>query len=457
MTLTNLLRAAFATKPRRKAHCRLRVEALEGRWCPAGGQLDTTFGGTGSVSLPYATMRLHGETVVQPDGKTVTVGAAGTPTNQAAIVRLNVNGSLDTSFNGTGRVVLPLKVGATSLGPNCTCVALQPDGKILVGIWANKSADAYFAAARFNANGSLDTTFGNNAGYWFFNPQPGTTSYEHVRRLALLPGGGVIAAGDGKAADGYQGYAVVKLTASGQTDAAFGSGGMTVVHVGTSAFSTATGYLGVAVTPAGGVVLAGGATQAGATGGLLVVLTPGGQLDAGFNGSGILVAPSVPGTPNRYNAVAVQGSSILVAGLTGVPGSYTDGLVARYTLSGALDTSFGVGGYYINHATDSIQYKQFTDIKVASDGSIVAAGSITYKDAGGVTHQGFQVAHLSSDGAADAGFGPDGTGFVTVLDVVTQGGTHSLAIGPDGKILFAAVTNLGGGSAHPTYFRYTAW
>jgi uncharacterized delta-60 repeat protein len=457
MTLTNLLRAAFATKPRPKTTRQLGIEALESRWCPAGGQLDTTFNGTGSRALPAATMQEAYESVVQLDGKIVSVGYSFSGTTpRVTVVRMNTNGSLDTTFNGTGKLLLPQTVAGVTFS-NSASAALQPDGKILVGFSGVKKSstgrttnyDPYFAVARLNANGSVDTTFGTNAGYWLFNPQPGNNSTEsHVSNLALLPGGGIVGSSLAKASDGKQGFAVFKLTASGQTDTAFGTGGLTVVHVGTVDNSSSHK---MTVTPAGGVILASGAVPAGATSnqGCLVAFTPTGQLDTSFDGDGIAFSGL---NTTRFNGVDMQGSNIIVGGhLT--TGTSSRWMVSRYTLAGQLDTTFGTGGYFINDTSPSINGTSPL-VRVASDGSIVIGANANYTDANGVKRYGFQVAHLLADGAADATFGSDGTGVVSVFDTVNY--NHGLAIGPDNKIVCTGRLP-SGSSTQVVITRFTAW
>lgn len=448
-----------STRPRSlPRRSRLGVERLEERDNPSGGLLDTTFNGTGSRALPSATMRFAIESVVQSDGKIVTVGAPGNPTpDRGTIVRMNSDGSLDTSFNGTGKVLLPQKVGSVTISA-CRCVVLQPDGKILVGLAATKlsgffNSDPYFAVVRLNANGSVDTSFGTNGGYWLANLQPGNGSSETLLKLAQLPGGSVIIGGGAKAADGFTGFAAVKLTPSGQTDTTFGIGGMTVVHVGTnSTANLAVGSLGLSVTPTGGVIFAGSAVPVGATTiqGCIVALTPSGQLDTGFNGTGYVFA----GFYSQFRSVALQGNSVVVAGSAQAPGS-SQGVVARYTLSGAFDTTFGADGYFFN-PTDPPGRHIFSDVKVASDGSLVVCAHLNYKDANGATHYRSQVAHLLSNGDLDTSFGPAGTGIVSLPDTAIGYLYPSIAIGPDGKILLTPGFT-GAMNVDPVFYRFTAW
>ncbi|MHB1403330.1 MAG: delta-60 repeat domain-containing protein [Thiobacillus sp.] len=126
------------------------------------GTLDASFGTNGFAMLDISTQQDNAANIlVQPDGKIIAI--AGSYLNNAtemefAVARFNANGSLDTSFNsGAGFIT-------TSLGPfqdEPSSALLQPDGKIVVSGISNRGGQNYdFAAVRFNANGALDGTFG---------------------------------------------------------------------------------------------------------------------------------------------------------------------------------------------------------------------------------------------------------------------------------------------------------
>jgi uncharacterized delta-60 repeat protein len=122
------------------------------------GTGDATFGG-GTVSVAVGTgLGIAVAAALQADGKVVACGVSELLGSNpgAAIVRLNDNGSLDTTFAGTGKILLQVGNGQDT----CNAVAIQADGKIVV---AGDSADAgvqRFFAARYNTNGTLDGSFG---------------------------------------------------------------------------------------------------------------------------------------------------------------------------------------------------------------------------------------------------------------------------------------------------------
>ncbi|MCX7396244.1 MAG: cadherin domain-containing protein, partial [Planctomycetales bacterium] len=123
----------------------------------ADGSLDTSFGTGGKVTTPVGTSNDVGYSVtIQPDGKIVVAGwASNGSTDDFALVRYNADGSLDTSFGIGCKVTTPVGTG-TDVGFSVT---IQPDGKIVVAGWANNGSNNDFALVRYNADGSLDARF----------------------------------------------------------------------------------------------------------------------------------------------------------------------------------------------------------------------------------------------------------------------------------------------------------
>src|SRR5436190_1560258 len=120
------------------------------------GSLDTAFNGDGRRVDDSDLFAKANAVAIQPDQKIVVAGSCAEDTNSIfAIARYNENGTLDTSFDGDGRVTTSIGDGASA-----QAVVVQPDGKILaVGSTAD-GASARFALARYSQNGSLDQSFG---------------------------------------------------------------------------------------------------------------------------------------------------------------------------------------------------------------------------------------------------------------------------------------------------------
>ena len=154
----------------------------------ASGLLDAGFGTAGTLSTPMDTFVARGQSVaLQPNGKIVVAGTCGTlGATSFCLVRFDANGALDSGFGVAGK--LSTLIGNSSEGFS---VALQPDGKIVVGGTCRIINQLVFCLARYLANGTLDTSFGT-AG----KRTTPIGSYATLRSIALQPSGQIVAAGE---------------------------------------------------------------------------------------------------------------------------------------------------------------------------------------------------------------------------------------------------------------------
>ncbi len=416
-------------RPRRCAY-RPRLEALESRDCPSGGLLDPTFNGTGTqtvAGLTNGSFPGAQSDVVQPaDGKVVAVGS--TPSGSGIlgatikVVRLNRDGSPDTSFNNTGTVTLSVGYGALGMA-----IALQPDGKILVGGFAAANtlplSNSEYLVARLNANGTPDASFGNN-GVFVYDPITTSILAQQVRCLTVQSNGYILAGGVGwtSKVHGSSAIAALRLTPSGSLDTRFGSRGLALVQIPGGSTSGPANAMAVVPTT-GQVVLAASAGSAA-----VVVLTSSGGLDTSFNGTGYELYAGA----TAFNGVAVQqeGSGQYEIVVSGAGSSSS--VVGRYFLSGAVDTSFGGAGTGFFAVASGMT---INTLQLAADGSIIVGGSQTYTATDGSQHTEMAVGHLSANGTLDTSFGPNGNGFSYAMVGVNSSVT-ALAIDPnDGGIV----------------------
>ena len=123
----------------------------------ADGSRDSSFNGNGKVTTDFDGSDDYGSSVaVQGDGKIVVAGSSGAGSNHKfAVARYNSNGSLDTTFNSTGKVTTSIDIN----GAYGASVAVQSDGKIVVAGSSGSYPNDDLALVRYNPNGSLDTTF----------------------------------------------------------------------------------------------------------------------------------------------------------------------------------------------------------------------------------------------------------------------------------------------------------
>ena len=302
----------------------------------ADGTPDTTFGSVGRVTTDFtggSGMERARAVAIQPDGKLVVAGEAspGFTANLAALARYNTDGSLDTTFGGDGKVLEEAPLG------RAFAVAIQPDGKIVIaGDFPvdNPNDHGDVMVARFNADGSPDLGFGNT-GSRVFDVNAGTNA---ARNLVIQPDGSIVVAGDPIGNNTGDETAVARLDASGNLDGSFGSGGKLVI-------STARLGRGLALQSDGKLLLAGG-TSTYPSSFALMRLNADGSVDASFGNAGVVttsITNATVGAGDVATSVALRPDGrIYVAGIAGSINQ--DFAVARYTTSGALDTSFGGTG-----------------------------------------------------------------------------------------------------------------
>jgi uncharacterized delta-60 repeat protein len=127
----------------------------------SNGSPDTSFGGTGLVTTSFGGTHDGALSVaVQADGKIVAAGSTQTAHSgeQFALARYSSNGSLDPSFGTGGRVTTTF--GGDGRLDRAQSVAVQADGRIVAAGFTQTDSGKKFALARYNSNGSLDTSFG---------------------------------------------------------------------------------------------------------------------------------------------------------------------------------------------------------------------------------------------------------------------------------------------------------
>jgi uncharacterized delta-60 repeat protein len=398
------------------------LESLEPRRLFAAGDLDALFGSSG-VTLQDLRARddFAFATAIQPDGKILVAGKASTGTstgNDFAVVRFNPNGTLDTTF-GTGGIVVT-DVGSTSDVANA--IAIQSSGKIvLVGESRVGTAQPDFAMVRYNADGSLDTSFGVG-GRVLTDFSGGNDS---GRSVALTSDGRIVVAGSATVGS-VKRFALARYSADGVLDSTFNGTGKT-----TTLFTSGSAVANAVVVLADGSVVAAGTAMNLSTGAsdLAAVRYIGsGAVDASFGSSGWLTV-DLGGDGDVAYAVALQSDGQLVIAGSNLDNSTgaSDFCLVRISPSGAVDTTFGAGGSVV---TDFYgEYDQPTSMTLAADGKIVVAGLATLS---GVT--GIGVARYSSDGVADAGFGAGGTvmhsvGLMDAASGVAVDGAGNIIVG----------------------------
>lgn len=319
------------------------------------GTLDTSFSGDGKTTTSFTELsgfddfRARG-VAIQPDQKIVVVGYArnsGNTDEDWAIARYNTDGSLDTSFSSDGKRILAWDIGGTATDnqDEAYAVVIQPDGKILVGGYAETTASTRrFALARFNANGSDDSSFTKQV----FPSGSGRT--DGAVAMALQADGKIVLAGTSTTdtTGGFSELAVIRITTSGNLDTSFSGDGRATFSTHPAGADGGSIGTGVAIQPDGKIVVSGRALKASGNGDFLAVrFTSGGSLDTSFNSFGFRtvafdLGPS-DNTTQRDTAfdVAIQDDGkIVLVGEARTGGSTSNHAMARLNADGSNDFTF---------------------------------------------------------------------------------------------------------------------
>src|SRR5262245_10342522 len=324
------------------------------------GSLDATFGDGGKVTTdPSPGDDVIFGLAIQPDGKIL---SAGTTSYEAfALVRYESDGSLDTGFGTNG-------VAITDVTPKADfayAMALQPDGKIvLAGDVGCCGPRRRFGVVRYNADGSLDTSFGGDG-----SVTTDISAYpDDALAMALQPDGKIVVAGGAGFGKPNERFVLVRYGTDGSLDAGFGGDGVVLTNL-TPKPDVA---FGIAVQPDGRIVAAGGARLGpGNPVWGLARYDADGSLDTSFDGDGKVLTDFTRGDDDAYS-VAVQPDGRIVA--AGQAGSFnTRFALARYHPDGSLDTDFGGDGRITTDLTRG--YDSAYAVVVQPGGEIVAAGT----------------------------------------------------------------------------------
>ncbi len=393
----------------------------------ADGSRDTTFNSSeqGPDGHVYAV-------ALQDDGKILVGGyftTCGSPDQSCPrLARLNTDGSRDMSFTGSagggatyvysiavqpdGKILVGgsfqylgglsrygvgrlLSTGAGDAtfnpgsGPNgqVHSIAVQPDGKVIVaGTFTTFNGISRPRVARLNADGSLDTSF-----------DPGTGADMAVRACAVRPDGKILIGGDFTAYDGTAAGHLVQLNADGSVDASFNTGaGADDLVYSLSLLPDGRCLVGGSFASFGGAAVAG-----------LVQLQPDGTIDPTFD------AQADAGASVRTTSLTPDGGVIAGGGFWTLGGEPCTNL-AKLEAQGSMVPGFNP----VSACNNGVE-----DCHVLTDGRILLAGSFTAYSG----HPAFRIIRLLPDGDRDPAF-DSGTG-------AEDGGINKLLVDVDGRII----------------------
>ncbi|MBK8465046.1 MAG: hypothetical protein IPL32_04375 [Chloracidobacterium sp.] len=384
--------------------------------CPTiNSALDPTFDGDGKVTTPILSASDNAKALaIQPDGKIVAAGSAFGANNDFAVARYNPNGSLDTTFDGDGKVTTAVGAGSDE----AYAVAIQADGKIVAAGYSSNG----FAVVRYNTNGSLDTTFDGDG---IVTTEFGISFADVVEHILIQSDGKIVAAGY---SDGGSDFAVARYNTNGSLDTTFDGDGKVTTAIGTSDDIGRSAAL-----QTDGKIVVAGSTSTGGTNSdfALVRYNTNGSLDTSFDGDGKVTTPTGAGTGGATSVKIQTDGKIVAVGNAG-DGSFesVDFAAIRYNTNGSLDTTFDGDGKVITPVGTTADYAN--SVVLQSDGKIVTVGSVVI-DPGG--DWDFGAVRHNTNGSLDSTF--DGDGKVTTAFGTNTDEALAVAIQPDGKIVAA--------------------
>jgi len=384
----------------------------------AKGILDDSFGnGRGYVTLNITNDNDQGQSlVIQPDGKILFGGyCQGVSNNDFCIARFNFDGTLDTSFDTDGKVIQDI-ASYSDLGQS---LAIQPDGKILLSGRCYSGSNTDFCIARFNSNGTLDTTFGSPNGYKI---QPIGSSNDYGYSSAIQPDGKILFGGHCKNGS-YWDFCIARFNSNGTLDTTFGSpNGYIIQDIGSSDDIG----LSLAIQPDGKILLGGRCQGVSNNDFCIARFNSDGTLDTSFGSPNGYIIQPIGSSDDIGQSLAIQPDGKILLGGYCYNGNNYDFCIARFNSDGTLDTSFGTNGKVIQ------DIGSLTDIGkplvIQRDGKILLGGYCQ-----GESNFDFCIARFEINGTLDTSFGTSGR----VIQPIGSFDDHkqSLAILPDGKIL----------------------
>lgn len=361
--------------------------AFTSSFAQSAGDVFTAFGTNGKVNtnIGQADFIVKSQ-AVQTDGKIIMGGTIENSSEYASfLLRLNADGSLDTSFNSGGKIFI-------SEMENIVKITLQNDGKIVVG----GSYDFDVVLKRFNTNGTIDTTFGTNGS--IINTSTGAS--RSLQDFVIQADGKFLVLSDFYS--GSQDYRVLRYNSNGTPDTSFGNNGSITTDIGNVEFAKNI------LTQSDGKFIVAGTTLTTGTSTTSVFLArynSNGTFDTSFNSNGKKTL-TYTGFNEFYNfEFQTDGKIVLVFS------SYVSSVpklnVVKLNANSTLDTTFGTNGVANVTAPNNFGngLKKF---KIQSDGKLFIM-SATFQMVNNSSNNNFLLVRLNANATYDTSF--NGTGY----------------------------------------------
>jgi uncharacterized delta-60 repeat protein len=379
---------------------------------------DNTFNGDGTEIITINGNEENATAVaVQADKKVILAGYTSIIYQDVVAVRLNEDGTLDSSFSDDG--VLQLSTGT---GPieRFSAVAIAPNGDIVFsGGTGDFTSNTKYLVARCDSNGVWDQDF-NGSGWVSTNL---STQADLAFTVALQLDGKIVVGGTSSNNNGSMG--IVRYTSDGTLDTTFSGNGKTFIDY----FDNSDQLRDLKIQADGKIIICGFTGSGVGISDIMVVrLKTNGEIDSTFANNGYFIYDNNNGVDYGWGLELTQEGKILVVCPT------TDGtfrtLLLQLTKDGILDGDFGNNGKKTFQIQNGNLYGY--SLKRQTDGKILIGGTADHPNSD------FAIIRCEADGTIDSTFGTNG---MTFTDFAFQDDIGTIiALAPDNKIVLCGYT-----------------
>ncbi|MCJ8153336.1 T9SS type A sorting domain-containing protein [Chryseobacterium sp. SSA4.19] len=350
----------------------------------ANGSTDSSFGSNGTTITQNQSS--HFQILKLSNGKYLTIGSVGYMYNQNFFTeRFNADGTLDTSFGDNGKVAVNMGYPVTVETIDMAYSAVElPDGKIILCGWAEYNYPKKRSCLlKLNQDGTVDTTFGTN-GKVYFTLNTGLSQERANGMNIFLWNNKLIVAGRGRITDtsenpsGINDMYVVRLNLNGTYDTTFGNNGKFIFNLGYYS------DYGAAVQDTNGNVYMTGWLSANSTSQTWVAkISPDGQLVTDFGNNGIVKRKIVATAHSEGpNTIVLGNNGIYIGGNFYFPSAVSDYdwmYLSKFNFDGEPDLSFGTNGLFRLSGGNFIVRRMF-GMKFDNNRRLIVTGDSNHSD-----------------------------------------------------------------------------
>jgi uncharacterized delta-60 repeat protein len=341
----------------------------------ADGTIDSTYGVYGYADTYdfAAGWNTPADAVLQPDGKMLIAFSAttyGKTESNSGIVRMNTDGTLDSTFGLNGTNIISLATGYEYL----TGIELEPDGQIVVSGYSAAGAGVWEGTLiRFNSNGSIDSTFGTNGAV---RTRPGNTASALLLKVHTQPDGKYVTAGMRFNGNDYD-FCIARFDTAGQTDSTFNTMGYQVFD-----YFHGDDYIQQFLIQADGKILLVGNGFNGTTNDYAIMrLNANGTWDSTFSDDGRLFHAGLlyalqDKEDYHYDVIQLPNGKYFAAGSSGIISK--GNTLVRYTVDGRIDSTFDGDGIYSENGGQSLPGVENRFLHLTSNGRLVVGSRMDH-------------------------------------------------------------------------------